>query len=309
METAAEMRGWTSWRGGRFRLLALLRLFQSVGSLRSLAAFLCAGMSLCLAPSLHGEGGGLIRSFDGRSKGAGGGRGSGGELGLGSRLRSELGKRQGDQDSMGADASQASIPASMIALQESVARRGYTVRDIRWDPVLRRTWAILEDTEHPEWPSLAVLTQLTNVEQAAERAMIDSQARKTVVSAGKTKVAGQSQGGLPARGWDGSLLAASTSGPTLGSAAVPASLLFGDGAAVAVMPSAPMVRSGDHVVLWSEQQNLRLQLNAVVEENGGVGDRVRLHLAGRSSEHWGGDPGSRPIFGVVRGPGEVEMER
>jgi len=276
-------------------------------SLRSLAAFVCAGVSLGFAPCVLGEGGAVER----------GGRGRAGDWGerpvevgttetaaiavsLG-RFGQDSPMSEREQGFMGAEAS---IPTSIAALRHSAALRGYVVRDIRWDPVLQRTWAIFESEAHPERPALAVLTQLTDAELAAERASVEARAGKVIEFQGRP--AGTSQIDMPAEKWmsGGSGLRAGppTDGSLLSTPPVVAGI-------VATVLQAPVVHSGDRVVLWSEEKNLRLQLNAVVEENGAVGDRVRLHLAARSGNQWGGDPTSRPIRGVVRGPGEVEMEQ
>ena len=68
---------------------------------------------------------------------------------------------------------------------------------------------------------------------------------------------------------------------------------------------APLVRVGETVRLWQQDRNVRLQLAAVSEENGAVGDRVRLRMGDRLA---GGD-GPRTVYGMVRGVRDVEMER
>jgi hypothetical protein len=67
----------------------------------------------------------------------------------------------------------------------------------------------------------------------------------------------------------------------------------------------PVVHVGDRVTLWSTETNLRLQLAAVAEENGAIGERIRLSLPGAG---WGGDGAAQTVRGVVRGVAEVEME-
>jgi flagella basal body P-ring formation protein FlgA len=62
------------------------------------------------------------------------------------------------------------------------------------------------------------------------------------------------------------------------------------------------------VLLRSEEANIRLQLAAVAEENGGVGDRVRVRLLVGSGGSFEGKE-TRRVTGIVRGPGEVEMEQ
>lgn len=65
------------------------------------------------------------------------------------------------------------------------------------------------------------------------------------------------------------------------------------------------VRSGDTVVLWSAERNVRMQMAAVVEGDGSVGDRIQLRVTGAGAN---GDTGWQ-VTGIVRGPGSVEMER
>jgi len=69
-------------------------------------------------------------------------------------------------------------------------------------------------------------------------------------------------------------------------------------------PSEMAVRSGDRVVLWSAEPNMRMQMGAVAEANAVVGDRIALRVTGAGIN---GDTGWR-AFGVVRGPGSVELE-
>ena len=64
------------------------------------------------------------------------------------------------------------------------------------------------------------------------------------------------------------------------------------------------VRSGDRVVLWSSERNMRVEMGAVAEGNAAVGDRVSLRVTGAGVN---GDSGWR-ASGIVRGPGSVEME-
>lgn len=69
-------------------------------------------------------------------------------------------------------------------------------------------------------------------------------------------------------------------------------------------PAAPLVvRAGETVRAWREDNVARLEMPAITDEGGAVGDRIRLH--GKQSN---GEP-VRYAFGLVRGPGNVEMER
>jgi hypothetical protein len=57
--------------------------------------------------------------------------------------------------------------ASLDALRHRAEARGYRVREVRWDAVLRQRWAVLEDVAHPERPYLMELTE-SSVAQVAE---------------------------------------------------------------------------------------------------------------------------------------------
>ena len=76
-------------------------------------------------------------------------------------------------------------------------------------------------------------------------------------------------------------------------------------AAPVVKPVELAVRSGDRVVLWSAEQNVRMQMGAVAEGNAAVGDRIQLRVTGAGVS---GDAGWK-VTGIVRGQGSVEMER
>jgi hypothetical protein len=69
-------------------------------------------------------------------------------------------------------------------------------------------------------------------------------------------------------------------------------------------PSDVAVRSGDRVLLWSAEPNMRMQMGAVAEASAAVGDRIPLRVTGAGLN---GDAGWR-VFGVVRAPGSVELE-
>lgn len=64
------------------------------------------------------------------------------------------------------------------------------------------------------------------------------------------------------------------------------------------------VRYGDHVVLWSSDQNVRMQMDAIAEGSAAVGGRIQLRVTGAGMN---GDSGWLAA-GIVRGPGSVEME-
>ena len=73
----------------------------------------------------------------------------------------------------------------------------------------------------------------------------------------------------------------------------------------AVVAGAPLVvRAGDTVRLWRMENLLRIDVEAVAEESGGVGKSIRVRLVRASAEGQAGQ-----MAGVVRGPSDVEMER
>ena len=66
--------------------------------------------------------------------------------------------------------------------------------------------------------------------------------------------------------------------------------------------SAPVVRAGDVVRLWREEDNLRIEMTAMSEESGGLGKAIRVRLMG-------GDSAEQQFIGIVRGVADVEMWR
>lgn len=66
--------------------------------------------------------------------------------------------------------------------------------------------------------------------------------------------------------------------------------------------AAVVVHAGDVVRLWRQEDNLRIEMAAMSEENGGTGKTIRVRLIGiNSAEH--------QFIGIVRGVGDVEMRR
>jgi Chaperone for flagella basal body P-ring formation len=147
------------------------------------------------------------------------------------------------------------MPGQAEAVGDGVPRTaGLALRGMRWDAVLRRSWAIYWDPVHPERPVVAI------------------------------PVAGAAGAVEPAAG-TGEPVAQIT--------------------AAGARPQ-PVVHAGDRVLLWREDRNLRLQLTAVAEQSGAVGESIRVRIPGAS---WGGGmQADQPGRGRVRGAAEVEME-
>ena len=138
-------------------------------------------------------------------------------------------------------------------VRERLAAEGLVLRELRWDPVLRRSWAIFANPAQPERPAVAVPAQ------PAESGVSEAEFARRNVEAQLRRAVAQ----------------------------------------------APTVHAGDRVRLWSAEKNLRLQLTAVAQEDGAVGDHIRLRIPGG----WAGDTAEQALRGVVRGLADVEMEQ
>jgi hypothetical protein len=69
--------------------------------------------------------------------------------------------------------------------------------------------------------------------------------------------------------------------------------------------SVPIVRAGEVVRLWRQENLLRIEVAAVSEEDGSLGRTIRVRLLRRST-----DDQSIPeqFSGIIRGPSDVEMQ-
>ncbi|QNI35435.1 flagella basal body P-ring formation protein FlgA [Edaphobacter albus] len=65
----------------------------------------------------------------------------------------------------------------------------------------------------------------------------------------------------------------------------------------------PVVHAGDLVQLWGQDQNLHVEIAGRAEQNGAVGNRIRVRLL-RSGFDTGRE---QTMLGVVRGPRNVEL--
>ncbi len=157
-----------------------------------------------------------------------------------------------------AGTSVASAPAPVpVPVQAKVPASEYRVRVVRWDPVLRQSWTVLEDKGHPEWPLQGHLTQT-----------------------------------------------AAPVAPGTGSAGPAAASAQAGAGAAPVRPTMPVVHYGDQVTLWRTETNVRLQMSAIAEGSGAVGQQVPLRIVGAGAN---GSEGFKAT-GIVRGPSDVEME-
>jgi len=65
----------------------------------------------------------------------------------------------------------------------------------------------------------------------------------------------------------------------------------------------PVVRAGDLVQLWGQDQNLHIEIAGRAEQDGAIGSRIRVRLL-RSGFDTGRE---QTMSGVVRGPRNVEL--
>jgi flagella basal body P-ring formation protein FlgA len=70
------------------------------------------------------------------------------------------------------------------------------------------------------------------------------------------------------------------------------------------IPPPQVVHYGDRVTLWRSERNVRIQMSATAEGAAAAGEEVKLRITGAGAN---GDAGWR-VTGIVRGPGDVEME-
>jgi hypothetical protein len=79
----------------------------------------------------------------------------------------------------------------------------------------------------------------------------------------------------------------------------------GDRAGSGFGRSVPVVRAGEMVQLWRQEELLRIEVAGVSEDNGGVGSTIRVRLLHGNPD----EPAAQAEFtGVVRGASSVEIQ-
>lgn len=68
----------------------------------------------------------------------------------------------------------------------------------------------------------------------------------------------------------------------------------------------PLVRAGDVVELWRQEDLLRIEVSGVAEQSGVMGQTIRVRLLRQQGSSQSAD---EEFNGVVRGPADVEMQR
>lgn len=124
---------------------------------------------------------------------------------------------------------------------------GYRVTSVRWDPVLRESWATIVRCGHPEWPGFSLRVDEAN---RAPSKLGGNSGRET-------------------------------------SSAV------------------PVVRAGDVVQLWRQEDLLRIEVGGVAEQSGRLGETIRVRLLPRNGNNQSME---EQLSGVVRGRFDVEMQ-
>jgi Chaperone for flagella basal body P-ring formation len=70
-------------------------------------------------------------------------------------------------------------------------------------------------------------------------------------------------------------------------------------------PAKRLVRAGDLVRLWRQEDRLRIEIAGVSEDSGGLGDTIRVRLQRRNTEE---SSTQAEFSGIIRGPSDVEMQ-
>lgn len=116
---------------------------------------------------------------------------------------------------------------------------------IQADPILGKRWAMMVDTDHPEWPAFALPLQ-----------GCDTPARPQQISPSNIQ-------------------------------------------------ASPMVHAGQIVRLWRQESFLHIEVAAISEENGRLGQRIRVRLSQMDPQS---SASPEQITGLVRGPANVELQ-
>jgi Chaperone for flagella basal body P-ring formation len=148
---------------------------------------------------------------------------------------------------------------------------GYRVVARRWDALLARGWEVRRDCAHPEWPARTVA--------------VSGMTRLSEVGVGAQAEADRARGLR-------TLLRETGLGETMLSGTVP--------------DRPVLVRAGERVRLWSRGAVVRIEMSGVAESPAHEGERVVVRVT-RETEDAG--LAMQEIAGVVRGAGDVEMER
>lgn len=121
---------------------------------------------------------------------------------------------------------------------------GYRVANVRWDPMMRQSWATIVNCRHPEWPGVAL--RISGTSHASRG--VSQQMREE---------------------------------------------------------RSPIVRAGDVVELWRQEDMLRIEVTGVAEQSGSLGETIRVRLLRRQGSSQSID---EQRSGIIRGRADVEMQ-
>lgn len=160
----------------------------------------------------------------------------------------------------------------------------YRLRRIVVDPVLHRRWAWMEDCLHPERPLQIVALPdeaAAGLNRNAVDSPVDAVSRKLVAS---SKILQRREQAHSVPKMTAVIAAPIRTADSL-SSTTPSS------------PSAPLVRAGDRVHLWSSDANVRMEIEVVALEYGHAGQVIHLRRKGQETL----------LTGVVVGPDSAEL--
>ncbi len=161
--------------------------------------------------------------------------------------------------------SQAAGICSIAALNSAGNGAAHCVVVYHRDPILGRRFVTITNADHPDWPAI------------------------TVAEDGRLPIAAES---------------VVAQGPAVEEVA-PQELSTAKSVKLPVQQrtDTPTVRAGQVVRLWKHEAGLQVDVSGVAEDNGSVGQRIRV----RSSVVSGAGQPPQEIAGIVRGAASVEM--
>ena len=181
-------------------------------------------------------------------------------------------------------------PAEARPAADATRQDGYAVQRVISDPVLGAQWALVVNCAHPERPPIAVAL-------SGEDSRFLHQQEARFAAAGAASMLA----GMPEVPRYVPVLVRLDASPV----SAPASTVGGNTGRftkISAPASAPvLVRAGDRVVLWNQEPQLRMEIEAVALEYGHAGQVIRLRRDGRGASL------NVTMSGVVRGPDSVEL--
>jgi hypothetical protein len=142
-----------------------------------------------------------------------------------------------------AAAVKSAVTISSLSSPQSESQ-GYRVASVRWDPVMRQSWATIVSCGHPDWPGISLRTGEADDAVHTVSALVRDE-------------------------------------------------------------RSPVVRAGDIVELWRQEDLLRIEVTGVAEQSGSVGETIRVRLLRRAGSNQSVE---EQFSGIVRGRADVEMQ-